>query len=88
VSDDQDDQDKQYVGDVVREAFASGSKSQRPAVLLRTRHGDFVLRQGAGHPLVDPELDALVGKRLRVRGSVHRHMLTITTWQEVARKKA
>lgn len=81
------DDDKQYVGDVVREVFAAGSKSQRPAILLRTRYGDFVLRQGSGRPLVDPELVALVGKRIQVRGSVHRHTLTIESWRELAAKK-
>lgn len=74
---------KQYIGDVVREPFATGSKSERPAVLLRTRFGDFVLRQSGSRPLVDPELDALVGKRLRVRGVVHRHTLTISDWEEI-----
>jgi hypothetical protein len=80
------EQAKQYVGDVVREPFATGTKSERPAVILRTRFGDFVLRQSGSHPLVDPELDALVGKRIRVRGFVHRHTLTVVEWKEVLGK--
>jgi len=80
------EREKQYVGAVVREPFAAGTKSDRPAVLLRTRFGDFVLRQSGSHPLVDPELDALIGKRVRVRGIVHRHTLTITEWEEIAQR--
>lgn len=77
------DREKEYIGDVVREPFATGTKSARPAVILRTRYGDFVLRRSGSHPLVDPELDPLVGKRLRVRGVIHRHTLTLSEWEEI-----
>lgn len=80
------EREKQYLGEVVLEPFATGTKSQRPAAILRTRFGDFVLRRSGSHPLVDPELDALVGKRVRVRGVVHRHTLTITEWEELGQR--
>ena len=77
------EREKRYTGDVVRKPFATGSKSQRNAVMLATRWGDFVLRRVDAHALVDPELDKLVGKRIRVLGIVHRHTLTIVEWEEV-----
>lgn len=77
------DQEKRYVGNVVKRRYAVGSKSERPAVMLVTRFGEFVLRRPDATSLVDPELDGLVGKRIRVRGIVHRHMLTIVAWEEV-----
>lgn len=74
---------KQYTGDVIRSQFAGGSKSERNAVMLSTRYGDFVLRMVGVGPLSDPELDALVGKRIRVRGQRHRHVLVVEEWMEV-----
>lgn len=77
------EREKVYVGEVVKRPFATGSKSERKAVMLVTRSGDFVLRRLAAHALVDRELDALVGKRIRVRGIAHRHTLTIVDWEEI-----
>jgi hypothetical protein len=51
--------------------------------MLSTRWGDFVLRRRDAQSLVDPELDKLVGKRIRVRGVIHRHTLTMLEWEEV-----
>jgi hypothetical protein len=77
------EREKRYTGEVIRKPFATGSKSERQAVMLSTRYGVFVLRRLDAHTLVDPELDKLVGKRIRVRGVVHRHTLTILEWEEV-----
>ena len=78
---------KQYTGDVVKKPFGAGSKSQRNAVMLATRWGDFVLRRLDAHSLVDTELDKLVGKRIRVRGIVHRHTLTMLEWEELEHRR-
>jgi hypothetical protein len=51
--------------------------------VLSTRYGEFVLRLVGVRPLSDPELDALVGKRIRVRGQRHRHVLVVEEWVEV-----
>jgi hypothetical protein len=74
---------KQYTGDVIRSRFAEGSKSERNAVVLSTRYGEFVLRLVGVRPLSDLELDALVGKRIRVRGQRYRHVLVVEEWVEV-----
>jgi hypothetical protein len=74
---------KRYTGNVVRKPYGTGSKSERSAVMLSTRWGDFVLRRRDPQSLVDPELDKLVGKRIRVRGVIHRHTLTMLEWEEV-----
>lgn len=79
-----DEREKQYTGDVIKKPFATGSKSQRNAVMLSTRWGDFVLRRLDAHALVDPELDNLVGKRIRVRGIIHKHTLTMLEWEEIS----
>ena len=41
--------EKRYTGDVVKKPFATGSKSERNAVMLSTRWGDFVLRRVDAH---------------------------------------
>ena len=74
---------KRYTGNVIRKAYGGSSKSERSAVMLSTRWGDFVLRRRSAQSLVDPELDKLVGKRIRVRGVIHRHTLTMLEWVEV-----
>jgi hypothetical protein len=74
---------KQYTGEVVRKRFAAGSKSERLAVMLKTSEGDYVLRREEAESLVDSELEPLVGKRVRVRGTVHRHALTVTEIEEI-----
>ena len=74
---------KRYSGEVVRKRFAPGSKSERLAVMLSTPGGDYVLRREDADSLVDAELEKLVGKSIRVRGSVHRHALTVTEIEEI-----
>lgn len=72
----------QFSGRVVRGVIATGSKSEREAVLLRADDGDLVLRRKDANPLADPELDALVGKRITARGVEHRGVLIIDDWVE------
>jgi hypothetical protein len=57
-------------GDVVRKRINIGSKSEHDAAMLVTSDGEFKLRVQGGHPFADPEVDALVGKRIRGEGSV------------------
>ena len=78
-----DKRTKIYYGNVVRKRFARGSKSERPAVMLSTRYGDFVIRCEEGRPLVDAELEKLVGRRIRARGIRHRHIFILQKWEEV-----
>ena len=57
-------------GDVIRKRVNVGSKSQHQAAMLVTADGKFKLRIQGGHPFSDPEVDALVGKRIRGEGFV------------------
>lgn len=59
---------RRFEGSVVRRAAARGSKSEREAVVLDTDEGSFILRRQGGNAFSDPELDALVGHRVRARG--------------------
>jgi hypothetical protein len=79
-----DERTKQYTGMVVRKRFAPGSKSERSAVMLKALGREYVLRREDADRLVDPELEKLVGKNVRVRGSLHRHALTVTEIEEIA----
>jgi hypothetical protein len=56
-------------GDVVRQLLGAGTKSERDAVVLRTADGTVALRRRGGNAFADPELDALVGRRVRVQGT-------------------
>jgi hypothetical protein len=67
-------------GQVVRQPYAGGSKSERDAVLLVTDGERLVLRRQGGNPFADPELDALVGKRLRCRGTIHGTTFILSGW--------
>lgn len=69
-------------GEVTRDALASGSKSERDAVLLKTDRGTFVLRRAGGNAFRDPELDELVGKRITATGEVHGYTFLMASWSE------
>jgi hypothetical protein len=57
-------------GDVVRKRINIGSKNEHEATVLVTGDGELKLRRRSGHPFSDPEVDRLVGKRIRVEGFV------------------
>ena len=69
-------------GSVIRKQIAAGSKSERPAVLLQTENGEYVLRIQGGNPFQDTRLDALVGKRIRARGELHGYTFLMKDWAE------
>lgn len=69
-------------GQVIRKQFAAGSKSERPAVMLQTREGEYVLRIQGGNPFHDPRLEELVGKRIVARGEVHGYTFLMKDWIE------
>ena len=67
----------EFVGHVVRKPFGVGSKSERDAVYLVTDSSEYVLRRQGGNPFFDPELEALVGRRIRCDGFVRDYTLII-----------
>ena len=72
-------------GSVIKKRFGAGSKSDRMAVFLKTSDGEYVLRRKGGPAYSDPELDALVGKRLRCTGTLAGYTFLMITWEEVDR---
>ena len=57
-----------FTGLVIRKTFAPGSKSEHAAVFLSTEEGDYKLERAQGNPFRDPEIGALVGKRVIASG--------------------
>ena len=55
-------------GVVVRRRINIGSKSEHDATMLVSEEGAFKLRRSGGHPFSDPEVQALVGFRIRAEG--------------------
>ncbi|XXF77222.1 hypothetical protein P2318_29840 [Myxococcaceae bacterium GXIMD 01537] len=71
-------------GTVVRQAVAKGSKSERVAVLLATTDGrEYVLRRMGGNAFQDPELEALVGKKVACEGLLHGSTFIIERWSDL-----
>ena len=70
-------------GKVSRRLFAAGSKSEHMAVVLRSEHGDYVLRRPGGNPFSDPILEQLIGKDIEADGEVQGYNLMLKDWQEV-----
>jgi hypothetical protein len=68
-------------GNVVKKTVAAGSKSERPAVMLQTDDGDYVLRIQGGNAFHDPRLEELVGKRIRARGELHGYTFLMDDWR-------
>jgi hypothetical protein len=70
-------------GLVVRKRINIGSKSEHDATMLATKDGEFKLRRQGGHPFSDPDVEALVGKRIRARGFVSARQFIMQSWDEV-----
>ena len=73
-----------YEGLVVRKRVGAGSKSDREAVVLQTGDGDLVLRREGGNAFADPELDKLVGRRIRGVGRRTGYTFIMKDWEEEA----
>ena len=70
-------------GLVVRKRINVGSKSEHDATMLATKDGDFKLRRQGGHAFSDPDVDALVGKRIKGKGFVSARQFIMESWEEV-----
>lgn len=57
-------------GLVVRRAYATGSKSERDAVMLDTASGTFVLRMRRGPSFGHTGFEALVGRTVECDGTL------------------
>lgn len=68
-------------GRVVKKVFAEGSKSERPAIYLVSDEQEYLLRRRGGNPFHDPELENLVGRRVRCRGELHGYTLIVTSYE-------
>ena len=70
-------------GDVVRKPFGTGSKSEREAIVLQSAAGEFVLRRQGGLAFGDPELDRIVGKRIRCTGTLIDYTFLMASYEEL-----
>jgi hypothetical protein len=70
-----------YYGTVARKVVARGSKSERDAVCLAAENGEYILRRQGGNPFSDPQLDALVGKRISCEGETIGNVLLVSGWE-------
>ena len=73
--------DETFEGTVVRKLFGRGSKSEHEAVVLETGEDDLVLRREGGNAFADPELDKLVGQRIRGTGRRAGYTLILSGWR-------
>lgn len=73
---------EELTGKVTRDTFAKGSKSERPAVFLKTPKGSFVLRRAGGNAFMDPALDELVGKTITANGELHGYTFLMADWRD------
>jgi hypothetical protein len=76
----------QFTGQVIKKTFATGSKSERAAVLLATDAGEYVLRRQGGNPFHDEALEKLIGKQIVAEGVLTGYTLLLASWKEVAEK--
>ena len=72
----------EFTGRVIKEIFAEGSKSERPAVILDTGKKRYVLRRVGGNPFEDSTLNKLVGKDITATGDVTGYTLMMSGWTE------
>lgn len=70
-------------GQVIKKLFGKGSKSEHDAIVLDTGKEQYVLRRRGGNPFSDPELEKLVGKKIRCQGDLVGYTFILTHWEEV-----
>lgn len=71
------------IGEVIEQHVAKGSKSEHPAIVLRTESATYILRRKDANPFEpDAQLRRLVGKRLVVEGVVAGPTLVVESWEE------
>ena len=73
---------KTFKGKVVSRTTGKGSKSEHDAVMLETPTKDYVLRIKGGNPFSNPELDKLVGKKIKATGELADYVLFLEDWEE------
>ncbi|MEN5272273.1 MULTISPECIES: hypothetical protein [Stenotrophomonas] len=75
--------EKSLRGNVFKQPYALGSKSEHSAVCLKDARGrSYRLRFLGGEPYSDPELEQLVGKKISANGEiVHGNTLIIRNWK-------
>jgi hypothetical protein len=62
--------------------FGTGTKSEHEAIYLSTAQGDYLLRRPLANPFeLDPELNSLVGKQVRVSGTLSGYTFFVSGWQ-------
>lgn len=64
-----------FLGTIIQERFAPGSKSERPAIFLQTDAERILLRRKDGNSMLDPTLMTLIGVSVEVEGVVHQNVL-------------
>lgn len=73
---------KKMVGQVLRRRVAEGSKSDRMAIVLRTKDGnELILRREKGNAFQDATLDRLVGATIDAEGLVAGQTLILKSWR-------
>lgn len=70
------------MGAVIRRRFGAGTKNEHEAIWLDCGATRYVLRRPGGNPFADPELSALVGKRIRARGTVLGYIFILNEWAD------
>jgi hypothetical protein len=76
------DQQRRITGTVLRAPVAAGSKSERIAVVLRTKTGEqHILRRVGGNAFRDQALETLVGKTVTGTGLVAGQTFIMDKWK-------
>jgi hypothetical protein len=72
----------QVDGQVARKAFGTGTKSEHEAIYVVTPKGDYLLRRPGANPFEsDMELDSLVGKQVRLSGTLDGYTFFVSDWE-------
>jgi hypothetical protein len=73
-----------FQGKVVKKRIATGSKSEREAVVLETEGRDIVLRKKGANPFESGDMENLVGKTITAEGSMlGGYTLLLSNWAEL-----
>ncbi|MFM9911367.1 MAG: hypothetical protein ACKVOW_18655 [Chitinophagaceae bacterium] len=68
-------------GEIYKKTVGKKSKTEYDALFIKTGRISYVLRQPGQSPFKNPELEKLIGKKIKAEGELVKDIFFITKWE-------
>jgi len=70
-------------GDVFKRTVGKKSKTEYDTICIKVGKEIYVLRQPGQSPFKNPELEKLIGKKIRAEGELVKDIFFVSKWEEI-----